>query len=207
MTSSNCAPDSNSKSKKLRVAFCGASGTGKTTLSEYIQETYGLPYCPVGSRSVSKAMGFASPYDVDKAGLREQFQKRLLDEKHAWESEHEVFVTDRTPLDNLVYTVMHGGVKVVDEAYLEKVRLGCARYTHVFFCSIYSFLSTANDSARIASRTYHQIYQSVFEGMNRSNAFLPSLVNMTSSQLEWRRERIVRELQMPSQHASRRNVR
>lgn len=55
--------------RTLRIAFCGASGTGKTTLAKAIQQKYGLELNPVGSRSVSKAMGFDSPYDVDKASV------------------------------------------------------------------------------------------------------------------------------------------
>src|SRR5271170_3399791 len=88
----------------LRVAICGASGTGKTTLATFISETYGIPMNPVGSRSVSKAMGFDSPYDVDKAGKRAEFQRRLVTEKCEWEAAHDTFVTDRTTFDNLAYT-------------------------------------------------------------------------------------------------------
>ena len=68
-----------------RVAICGASGTGKSVLAAYIAERYGLMVNPVGSRSVSQAMGFASPYDVDKAGKRAEFQRKLLAAKTGWE--------------------------------------------------------------------------------------------------------------------------
>lgn len=51
----------------MRIAFAGSSGTGKTTLARFVSETYGLPINPVGSRSVAQAMGFSSPYDVDRA--------------------------------------------------------------------------------------------------------------------------------------------
>ena len=65
----------------VRIAMAGASGTGKTTLMNFLAKEYGLPVNPVGSRSVSAAMGFASPYDVDKAGKRSEFQRRLVTEK------------------------------------------------------------------------------------------------------------------------------
>jgi len=55
----------------LRIAFAGASGTGKTTLAKYVYEVMApdMKFNPIGSRSVSKMMGFNSPYDVDMASL------------------------------------------------------------------------------------------------------------------------------------------
>ena len=91
----------------MRLALCGSSGTGKTTLANFLAEHLSLPINPVGSRSVAAAMGFASPYDVDAAGKRAEFQKRLLTEKVAWEKGRESFVTDRTTMDNITYTVLH----------------------------------------------------------------------------------------------------
>ena len=110
----------------MRIAFAGASGTGKSTLANFLAKEYGLPVNPVGSRSVSAAMGFASPYDVDRAGKRSEFQQRLLDEKLAWERDHEAFVTDRTTLDNLAYTTLHD-VHSIDAATLTQATQGAAR--------------------------------------------------------------------------------
>lgn len=50
-----------------RIAFVGASGTGKSTIAVPLAERLGLPFNTVGSRSTAASMGFASPYDVDKA--------------------------------------------------------------------------------------------------------------------------------------------
>src|SRR5579884_1906638 len=91
----------------MRIAFCGASGTGKTTLAEHVAKKYGLEMNPVGSRSVAKDMGFESPYDADKAGRRAEFQRRLVDSKREWEATHDSFVTDRTTFDNLTYMALH----------------------------------------------------------------------------------------------------
>src|SRR5450631_4116837 len=98
----------------MRTAFAGSSGTGKSVLTTFIHEKYGYPINPVGSRSVAQAMGFASPYDVDKAGKRAEFQRRLFVEKCNWEDAHESFVTDRTHIDNLIYSSMHGCADTID---------------------------------------------------------------------------------------------
>jgi hypothetical protein len=61
-------------------------------------------------------MGFDNPYDVDKAGKRVEFQKRLFESKRAWELSHDSFVTDRTYLDNLTYCALHMAEHLEDDA-------------------------------------------------------------------------------------------
>lgn len=60
----------------MRVAFAGASGTGKSTLAQWLSLELGLPMNPIGARSVAKDMGFVDPvsgesrpYLVDRADL------------------------------------------------------------------------------------------------------------------------------------------
>jgi AAA domain len=150
----------------FRIAFTGASGTGKTTLSEYLIQTLHVPFNPVGSRSVAKAMGFESPYDVDKAGKRAEFQRRLVTEKRAWEGNHDEFVTDRTTLDNLAYTVFHD-ISTIDSGLLEEVVGGMQRYTHVIYCPVNVFCNPAGDPSRIADMTYHKLYDTFIEALIR----------------------------------------
>lgn len=64
----------------MRIAFCGASGTGKTTLARVIGQELGLSMNPHGSRSTAKKMGFSNPYDVDRASLK--WYQALLKEGH-----------------------------------------------------------------------------------------------------------------------------
>jgi len=148
----------------FRLAFCGASGTGKTTLSSFVVEKLGVPFNPVGSRSVSKAMGFDSPYDVDKAGKRAEFQRRLVTEKMAWEAEHEDFVTDRTTLDNIAYTMLHD-VYAIDAELLRIAVEGLSRYTHIIYCPVEVFCDPGQDAARVKDRTYHELYDVVIRGL------------------------------------------
>ncbi len=155
-----------------RIAFTGASGTGKTTLAKYLAESLALEVNPIGSRSVAKAMGFDSPYDVDAAGKRSEFQRRLLEEKRAWENEHDSFVTDRTTIDNLAYTALHN-VESIYEETIASVLDGFERYTHVFFCPIDSFCSPGDDPARVSSLAYHRIYEAQIQGLiNHASAAL-----------------------------------
>jgi len=148
----------------MRVALCGASGTGKSTLAAYITETWRLTLNPIGSRSVSKAMGFDSPYDVDKAGQRALFQRMLVNQKCEWEKLNEEFVTERTTLDNLAYTIMHD-VKAIDEELLSQVIEGMKRYTHVIWLPVEAFCKLGEDPSRVHDMTYQRMYDVVLEGL------------------------------------------
>jgi hypothetical protein len=150
--------------KSLRIAFAGASGTGKTTLSKWISETYGLPLNPVGSRSVAKSMGFDNPYDVDKAGKRAEFQRQLVTQKRQWEDAHEAFVTDRTTLDNLAYTIFHD-IEAVDQDWMDEVLAGLRRYTHILICPSNVFCDLGDDPNRVSSRVYHELYDIVIRAL------------------------------------------
>jgi len=142
----------------IRLALCGASGTGKSTIAEAIAAQLSLPICPVGSRSVAASMGFDNPYDVDAAGKRSEFQRALLSQKIAWEREVGAFVTDRTHLDNLAYTLMHAH-ETADEGFRTAVRAAMPIYTHIVFCPVDAFHNLAGDPARVNDVLYHSDYQ------------------------------------------------
>lgn len=150
--------------KDLRVALCGVSGSGKTTLMKKIAERYGLEVCPVGSRQVAAAMGFENPYDTDKAGLREEFQRRLFIEKWRWESDHDTFVSDRTHFDNLAYSMLHCPAAVT-EAHFDAFKAAMGRYTHVFYLPRAAFQRLGDDPHRVQSTTYHEAHDLLLEGL------------------------------------------
>ena len=149
--------------KDLRVALCGSSGTGKSTLAKWISETYHLPINPNGARSVAKEMGFDSPYDVDKAGRRSEFQKKVVVAKCAWENEHDSFVTDRSHIDNTVYTMMHD-IKVLTDEFLDSNMKALSRYTHFIYCPVSVFCDLDDDPVRVKNTAYHKVYDVALQG-------------------------------------------
>ena len=149
----------------IKVAFAGPSGTGKTTLATYVSERLGIPVNPVGARSVSAAMGYKTPYEVDLVpGARAVFQRRLIADKLAWEAAHDSFVTDRTPLDNITYTVMHDH-KAIDAELLADASAGTRRYTHIIRCTMATFFAPGSDPARVKETVYHELYECVLNGL------------------------------------------
>ena len=148
----------------FRIACAGASRTGKTTLAEFLSAELQIPMNPIGSRSVAQAMGFESPYEVDRAGKRAEFQKRLLTGKQQWEAEHDEFVTDRSTADNLAYTALHE-VRSIDLDTLHTAAEGMDRYTHLFRFSMRTFWKPGSDIARNADWAYSRIYECCLFGL------------------------------------------
>lgn len=148
-----------------RIALCGASGTGKTTLARWVADTYGLPLNPVGSRSVAAAMGFESPYDVDRAGKRGEFQRRLQAEKVRWELEHDAFVTDRTTLDELAYTWAHDHATAIERDYFDRAHAHMSRYTLVVRCPVDVFCSLDDDPKRLNDMRYQRAFDAHLHGL------------------------------------------
>ncbi len=147
----------------MRIAIAGASGTGKTTLAQAIAERYSLPINPVGARSVAADMGFDNPYDVDKAGKRVEFQRRLFEEKRFWERSTESFVTDRTYFDNLTYCALHMAEHLPDNA-VEEYTSAMERYTAVIVLERRDF-QCLDDGIRKTSPTYHGLYEILLRGL------------------------------------------
>lgn len=141
----------------MRIAIAGASGTGKTTLARAISEKYNLPLNPVGARSVALEMGFDNPYDVDAAGKRVEFQKRLFESKHDWELAHDDFVTDRSYLDNLTYCALHMAEHLEDDA-IPVFKRSMQRYDFVVRLWLGDFQSL-KDGVRKTSAAYHGCYE------------------------------------------------
>ncbi len=141
----------------MRVAIAGASGTGKTTLANAIAERFGLPLNPIGARSVAASMGFSNPYDVDQAGRRVEFQRRLFEQKRDWEQQHEAFVTDRTYFDNLTYSALHMAKDLASDAIAE-FSTAMRRY-HVVFLLMKESFQQLDDGVRVTSAPYHEFYE------------------------------------------------
>lgn len=163
----------------IRLAFSGAAGTGKTTLAELVSEKTGLPICPVGSRTVCRAMGYDNPYDVDAKGGRLAFQIELMKRKAEWEQAHHDtgFITDRSHFDNLAYTVLHmrgilrnaqdpqpyaGTIADLLQLYVRAQSI----YTHVVYFNIASHQKLGDDVDRMRDEHYHVFYELVLKGLH-----------------------------------------
>ncbi len=171
-----------------RIAFAGASGTGKTSLARPLAEALGLPLQPSFSRLVAAEMGLASPYDVDALGQRDEFQRRVLGRTIVWQVGHHAtgYVTDRTVWDALAYTFLHATSRAFIQGTGAVMRalqgLGSSSfYTRVILCPIDSFFRLDDDPARVQDESYHRRYESFLQASLKANepGFDLSLIRCT----------------------------
>jgi len=139
----------------MKIAFTGCSGTGKTTLAKIVSQIYGIPYNPIGARSVAAEMGLETPYEADRLGIRAEFQERLLRSKYEWECQHESFVTDRTGWDQHCYARLALPDYHFSAAYFDTVQKTDRKYDVIFFTPRKVFQDLGNDPARKDDPEYH----------------------------------------------------
>lgn len=162
-----------------RIAFAGASGTGKTTLARYVAAQLALPLAPSAARAAAAEMGLNSPYDADRADLnaeqfphlqrtatarRQELQRRIVSKRIAWQHEHSIdgFVSDRTSFDDLAYTLIHCGEPLYAELLtpvFNQDQVLQPTYTTIVFCPMASFFSLGTDPARNPDLGYHREFE------------------------------------------------
>jgi len=98
---------------KLKIAFTGPSMCGKTTLATKVSESLNeqgihLPYINLSGSSIWEEFGFTSHQDIliktamsPEIGLA--YQERLLEKRTEIINNNDGFVTERSPLDNMLY--------------------------------------------------------------------------------------------------------
>lgn len=121
------------------VYFTGASGTGKTTLAEYVEKNYGLARIPSASREVSAKLGITNDKGEFTVGTRQyaEFQMMVCRRQLELEKEQVVtYVSDRA-FDHLAYSAVYGTncrqIAALPEMkeYLERLTDGRSLVFHV----------------------------------------------------------------------------
>lgn len=157
---------------KLRVAFAGASGTGKTTLAKKVLERTNEQ-----RSSMSKKLTLL-------ATLRNRTRHHP-----AWEAAHEEFVVDASSLDYLAAVILWHGGNVPSEIW-DTAATATSRYTHVIYCPTASFVSMQhNPTEPLASRL---AFDALIRGL-LAVTHTPHLV-LNQTLLESRQEAVARFL-------------
>lgn len=165
--------------KQMRIAFSGASGSGKTTLVRYVAEKYKLPHLN-GSSGMMKseqdklslqAMGIdqgkghaaviRSGHINPIAGMFNQ--ETIMRSRIQLIKSMPEFVTDRSPIDSIVYYLMQCGPYAQEkdsEAFINEAWDGLRYITHLVHVKPLSFVEDNN--SRIPNVYYQRAVDAVF---------------------------------------------
>ncbi|MFN3926689.1 MAG: AAA family ATPase [Pseudanabaenaceae cyanobacterium] len=121
----------------MNIGICGAHRTGKTSLAQGLAVALGIPFVRTSTSQVFQTWGLdpAQPLDFP---TRLFIQNQVLNSAETiWQIAHQTtsqFITDRTPIDMMAYTLGDiQGSTVVEEqalfAYLDR----CWQLTNQFF--------------------------------------------------------------------------
>ena len=116
------------------IGLCGSHRTGKTTLAQVISEQYDVPFVVTTTSEVFVENGLkpSSPMDFE---TRLWIQDKIITAaEKVWSGCDGPFITDRTPLDMLAYTLGDiQGVVMVEFAPLQRYIDRCIESTNRFF--------------------------------------------------------------------------
>lgn len=199
----------------LKVAFTGPSGTGKTTLVQFVKEELGLTWLNGSSGGLkdpekNKEL-YESGLNVGK-GHKEVIQSGHRHPSLAWENQRAIsaaraklilnnkhFVTDRSPIDILVYATIQCGPYITDKDIqaLEAESYAIAsNLTHIIY--IPTMWSPVEDNgSRIPNFYYQKAMGSVFEMyLDRFKRAVPGqkILYIDTSNLMFRKELVTKFL-------------
>jgi hypothetical protein len=114
------------------IGLCGAHRTGKTTLASRYAEMNNIPFVQISTSDVFERHGL-DPAKPMRFSMRLWIQGLILAEaKAVWQCNH--FITDRTPIDFMAYTLADiQGDTEVDDAALKEYMAQCFDALNKYF--------------------------------------------------------------------------
>jgi len=125
------------KNENLKIGIFGSHGTGKSTLAKEISSYFELPLVDKTMRQMWQDHG-VEDFEKLPGQVRKIFQyKAILTQIHRENIHREGFVTDRTVLDNLAYTIDSSQISDLElDFYKALVRERIKNYTHLIYLPI-----------------------------------------------------------------------
>lgn len=124
----------------MSVGLCGAHRTGKSTLARAYADKNGVAFLETRTSAVFKRLKLSPKKDYDFR-TRLKIQEAILDDAIALYSEERTsdWITDRTPVDMLAYTladVQRANLDHEDSDRLQRYMEKCFRVTNMFFSTL-----------------------------------------------------------------------
>lgn len=167
----------------MRLFISGVSGIGKTTLAQRVSQEYDIPFIVGSTKMIWHKYGIKSHKEIISMCINQpkigyQFQMEIIDYRLEMMQTHKEFVTDRSPVDNVVYMLTQMGHTLTEDefySYLEKAKIAYNNFEdvkHLHLAANYNTLNSLaieDDNMRISSRYFQLTINSVFEMVIKGN--------------------------------------
>jgi nicotinamide riboside kinase len=143
-----------------KIAFVGTHSTGKTTLAKLTGEDLKLPIITNVMRNLY------SEHEVknfEKLSLKDRarFQKLALSKQILLQNDKEAYITDRSVIDMLAYTIQLKCLSDKDLGlYKEIVKIICEKYDKIFYFPI---MFSQKDEQGRASSSYRKEIDTILQ--------------------------------------------
>lgn len=163
------------------VFLSGPSGIGKTTMAEKLAQEYKIPFLVGSAKVLWEKYGIESHLDLIEKSDRDpqfalSFQYALLEYRTNQIKENSNFVSDRSPLDNLVYFLNQLSHKVGKDETMKYIKACEKAYPKTRYLQVYLGLNNEmalqgieNDGFRIDNPYYQLMMDSIFKGVIANN--------------------------------------
>lgn len=166
----------------MKLFISGISGIGKTTLANSISKEFDIPFVIGSTKLLWNKYGIKNHNEIismcnnqPKIGLK--FQNEVLDYRLEMMNQHKDFVTDRSPIDNVVYTLTQLSHIITEDEfkiYLDKcsIAYNFEDVRHLHLSGGYSTLKDTpleNDNMRVTSQYYQLMVNSIFDMVIKGN--------------------------------------
>lgn len=153
----------------MKIAFSGASGTGKTSVARKLLQTpfagaLGLSLVGVDSRALLTTLGLGLANDISSTQYR-VFQTMYISRKLASETIEGSLFTERSFADCLAYWRIHCAQSATGEenAIIEKICLDHIPQYDAHFLFPTGYLELEKDGFRHTQIEYHAKFQAMLE--------------------------------------------
>lgn len=164
----------------MKIFISGPSGIGKTTMATHLAKEYNIPFIQGSSKVLWEKHGINSHKELIQKTNTDpdfgvNFQFELLEYRNKAIEGHESFVTDRSPMDNLVYFMLQVSDKVDSDItfkYMQMCRETYPKdYLQVFMGLNYDMCKKGleDDGFRVTNIYYQLMVNAIFDQIISGN--------------------------------------
>lgn len=190
-----------------RIFICGPSGTGKSTLAKYIHKEYNIPFITTSTKPLWDKHGLFNHrdlirYSIINPSMGHKFQIEVLEYRDKVLQNLSSLVTDRSPIDNIVYYLLQVSAVASrsdqEEFYREAGKQLITYCDALIFIPFTPEIPLEDDGARVVNPQYQSMVSVVFEKVlaDFKDLRIPTLI-LDKWDWKWRTKKVDRFIYNP----------